>query len=466
MYTYKRKRFGPVSIFFIAVFILTAVGMGCLAYLNKGKFWDILPYVCIPVIILSIVIIIFNLIRRNRGNFFFTLFFLSSLLGLILSYIFGPSVLSDKAQNSFESEDYGQSIDYYNELLKNYPGSSLAVNALGNVPYSYYANADYQEAIISFEEAIDSGLISNSDLEVKNIFEDCYYNLAQENYNSENYSQAGENYLNAAEVLKEINKEFANTNEAFISLYKIPEYLYNAALSFIKTDDQKSSIAALEEIIENYNSSEYFNLSGALLFDLYIEQAAEMSDNFDYTDGIEEFLKVLDLEVRDKSYHDIPDSKKRKVFFNIPVDTLKDTASNKYSSGSYKKAAFLYELIIEYHPESEDELDPLLVDSKIKSIASSNHNIFTLSAPERKLWGREKSILIIENNTSSYLTVYLNGPEPIKIKADKNSSIETEITAGTYEVASEFTDNDILPCYGTVTFEEGQRYREEYTIPD
>lgn len=466
MYTYRRRRFGPSSIFFIAVFTLTAVGMGCLAYINKGKFWDILPYVCIPVIVISIILIIFNFVRRTRGNYFFTLFFLSFLIGLILSYVFGPSVLNDKAQESHDSEAYAQSIDYYNTLLENYPGSSLAGNALEKISYSYYSNADYQKAIISFEEAIDSGIISGSDLEVKKIFEDCYFKLAQDNFSSENYSQAGENYLNAVEVLKEVNKEFTNTNEAFIALYKIPEYLYSAALSFNKTDDLESSIEALEEIIENYDNSEYFNPAGNLLFDLYIEQAVEMVDNFDYTSGIEEFLKVLDLEVEDKSYNDISSSKKRKVFYNIPTDTLKNAASNKYSSGSYKKAAFLYELIIEYNPESEEELDPLLIDSKIKSIAASDHSTFTVSAPERKLWGHEKSILIIENNTRFDLTVYLKGPESIKIKAEKNSSVETEITAGMYEAASELDDHEILPRYGTVTYDEGQRYREEYTISD
>jgi tetratricopeptide (TPR) repeat protein len=466
MYTYKRRRFGPGSIFFIVVFSLTAIGMGCLAYLNRGKFWDILPYVCIPVIILSIILIIFNLIRRNRGNFFFILFFLTSLTILILSYIFGPSVLNTKAQDSYESGDYDRSIDHYNTLLKNYSGSRLAVDAMGKLPYSYYANADYDQAITSFEEAIDSGVLNGSDLGVKKIFEDCYYMLALENYNSENYSKAGENYLNAVRVLKEINEEFANTNEAFIALFKIPEYLYYSALSFNKTGDLENSISSLEEILENYNNSEYFNPAGTLLFNLYIDKAIELAGNLDYAEGIEEYLKILDLEVEGKFYHNIPASRKRKVFSKIPINTLKDTASNKYSSGYYKKAAFLYELIIEYHPESEEELDPLLVDSKIKSIGSSDHSTFKISAPERKLWGQEKSILIIENNTSFDLIVYLKGPESIKIKAGKNSSVETGFTAGMYEVASESDDHDILPSYGIVTYEEGQRYREEYPIPE
>ena len=225
-------------------------------------------------------------------------------------------------------------------------------------------------------------------------------------------------------------------------------------------------ISSLEEILKNYNNSEYYDPAGTLLFDLYIDKAVELTGNFDYAEGIEEFLKVVDLELEDKSYHDIPNSSKKKVFSNIPIDTLKDSASNKYSSGEYKKAAFLYELIIEYYPESEEEINPLFIDSKIKAIAASAHSTFIVSAPERKLWGQEKSILIIENNTSFDLIVYLNGPESIKLQAEKNSSVETELTAGIYEIASESGSQDILPSYGIVSYEEGQRYREEYSIPD
>ncbi|GAH10106.1 unnamed protein product, partial [marine sediment metagenome] len=36
-------------------------------------------------------------------------------------------------------------------------------------------------------------------------------------------------------MLEDIKSNFPDTNEAFIAIYKIPEYLYNAALSFNKT---------------------------------------------------------------------------------------------------------------------------------------------------------------------------------------------------------------------------------------
>ncbi|GAH66879.1 unnamed protein product, partial [marine sediment metagenome] len=65
------------------------------------------------------------------------------------------------------------------------------------------------------------------------------------------------------------------------------------------------------------------------------------------------------------------------------------------------------------------------------------------------------------------LTVYLKGPEYKIIKVEKNStSDEIKINAGTYEAASELSNADILPYYGEVTYEEGQKYREKYPISD
>ncbi|GAH10104.1 unnamed protein product, partial [marine sediment metagenome] len=50
-------------------------------------------------------------------------------------------------------------------------------------------------------------------------------------------------------------------------------------------------------------------------------------------EGVEEFLKILDLEVQNNSYNKIPDYKKRKVFYSIPPNTLKSIARDKYNSG-------------------------------------------------------------------------------------------------------------------------------------
>lgn len=441
--------------------------MGYLFYMNIGYFWDMLPFVCIPVIIISLILTIFNFTRRTRGSSFFVVFFILSLTGLILSNFFGPSALKNKADKSSNNKDYSQSINYYNTLLNNYPNSKLADNALEKISYAYYSNGNYMEAIDSFKKAIDSEIVSDNDLEIKKIFEDCYSKLAEDYYKNEKYSQSAESYLNAVEVLEDIKSNFPDTNEAFIAIYKIPEYLYNAALNFNKTENWEKSIEALENIINNYNDSDYFYDAGYLLFNTYIDKATELASNLNYAESVEEFLKILDLEVQNNSYNKIPDYKKREVFANIPPNTLKNIARDKYNSGSYKKASFLCEIIVEYNPELEEEIKPLLIDSKLKLIASSTYNLFEPPIPGRKFWGPEKSILIIENNTEFDLTVYLKGPEYKIIIVEKNStSDEIEISAGTYEAASELTSPDILPYYGTVTYEEGQKYREEYPISD
>ena len=468
MYAYRRKhRIGPGSIFFMILFILITIGMGYLFYMDKGKFWDMLPFVCIPAIIISLILTIFNFTRRTRGSSLFVVFFTLSLTGLILLNFLGPFALKNKAEKSFDNKDYSQSINYYETLLKNYPNSRLADNALKKISFAYYYNSDYTEAIDSFKKAIDSEILSNDDLEIKNKLEDCYSKLAQYYYNNEKYSESAESYLNAVEVLEEIKSNFPDTNEAFIAIYKIPEYLRNAALYFNKTKDWEKSIEALENIINNYNNSEYFDDASYLLFNTYIYKATELASNLNYVEGVEEFLKILDLEVQNNSYNKIPDYKKRKVFYSIPPNTLKSIARDKYNSGSYKKALFLYEIIVEYNPELEEEINPLLIDSKLKLIASSTYNSLSPAVPERKFWGPEKSILIIENNTEFDLTVYLKGPEYKIIKVEKNStSDEIKINAGTYEAASELSNADILPYYGEVTYEEGQKYREKYPISE
>jgi len=468
MYTYRRKyRIGPGSIFFMILFILITIGIGYLFYMDKGNFWDILPFVCIPAIIISLILTIFNFTRRTRGSSFFIVFFILSLTGLILSNFFGPSALKNKADKSFDNKDYSQSINYYNTLLNNYPNSKLADNALKKISDAYYYNNDYTEAITYFKKAIDSEIFRSDNLEIKNKLEKCYTKLAEDYYKNEKYSQSAESYLNAVEVLEDIKSNFPDTNEAFVAIYNIPEYLYNAALNFNKTENWGKSIETLENIINNYNDSEYFNSAGILLFDTYINRAVELVSKHDNTKGVEEFLKIFDLEVQNNSYNKIPDYKKREVFANIPPNTLKNIARDKYNSGSYKKALFLCEIIVEYNPELEEEINPLLIDSKLKLIASSNHNLPVPAVPGRKFWGPEKSILIIENNTEFVLTVYLKGPEYKIIKVEKNStSDEIEISAGIYESASELTSPDILPYYGEVTYEEGQKYRVKYPISD
>ncbi len=465
MYTYRRKyKLDPGSIFFMVLFMLIIIGMSYLLYIDKGKFWDLLPFVSIPVIIISLILIIFNSIRRTKGSAFFILFFILSVVGLILSNIFGPSALNYKAEKSLDNKNYSQSINYYNTLLNNYPNSQLADNALENISSAYYSNNNYMEAIDSFERAIESGIFSKDNLEIKEIIGQCHIKLAQEHYKNKEYGQSAESYLNAVEVLEEIKSGFPDTDEAFIAVYKIPEYLYNAALNFKRTEDWDKLIEVLENLTNNYNDSDYFNDATYLLSEAYNKKAAELIESRNYTEGVEEFLKILDLDNTNYNYKNISDYDKEKIFSDIPPGILRNIADDNYNSRNYIKSLLLYEIIVEYNPQLEEEVYPLLIDSKLNLVASSAYLSFEPPILERRFWGPGKSILIIENNTEFDLTAYLKGPEYKIIKVEKNSTIEIEISSGTYEAVSELNNLNILPYYGNITYEEGQRYRQEYTI--
>ncbi len=464
MYTYRKKyRLDPGSIFFLVLFVLTFIGMGYLIYLDKGRFWDLLPFVSIPAIIISLVLIIFNFIRRTRGSTFFIFFFILFVTGLILSNVFGPTALSYKAEKSLNNKNYQESIDYYKTLLNNYPNSRLSANALKDISFAYYSNNDYLEAINSFKKAIDSGIFTDENLEIKNVLVECHIKLAQDYYEKKEYEKSGESYLDAVEVLEEIKINFPDTNDAFVAIYKIPEYFYNAALNFNRAQDWDKSIEALDYLISDYNDSEYFDEADYLLKEVYIRKAAELIENHEYREGVETFLNILNSDSISYDYNDISDYEKRRVFLNIPPGILEDIAIDNYNSGNYKKSSFLCETIIDYYPQIEVEINSLLIDSKLNLVSSSAYNPLEQPDPERKFWGPGKSVLIIENDSGFDLTIYLKGTEYKIIRVEQNSTIEIEISAGNYEVVSESSDPDSLPCYGNLTYEEGQRYRDEYT---
>ena len=465
MYTYRRRaRIDAGSIFFIVIFLMASAVIGYFAFTDKGKFWDILPFICIPVIIISLILVIVNFARRTKAGTFFVLFFLLSVVGLIMSSFFGPLALINDAEKSFDNKNYEDSINYYKTVLDNYPGSRHANTALKNISFAYFSNKNYMEAINSFNKAIELEIISNNDLEIKKVLEECYIRSAERYYKNNKYASSAENYFEAVIILEDIKNNFPDTNEAFIAEYKIPEYLYRAASDFNKVKNWDRSIECLEKIIREYNDSNYFSNACHLLLDTYIKKSRELILDNNYQKGVEEFLKVLDLDTTGYIYNNISDHQKQMIFSNIPTDTLKKIAKDNYNSGSYKKSLFLCEIITGYNTEIEEDIAPLLVDSKLKLISSSDYKLLEQPAPLRRFWGSKKSILVIENNTEFDLAMYLKGPEYKMIKIEKNSSQEIEITPGTYKTAMDSNNTDILPYYGEIAYEEGQKYLVEYSI--
>ncbi len=467
MYTYReRHRPDAGSILFIVIFILIIIGISLLSYFDRGKFWDILPFICIPSIVISLIFIIINFTRRTMGSLIFIIFFILSITGLILSNFFGPFALNNSAERNFDNSAYGQSIQCYKTILDKYPTSRFYNIALINIASAFFLNQDYEEAIENYNKAIRLNLLSNDDLEIKKILEESYINLAEKYYNDKEYELSAKNYISAIEVLEEIKNNFQDTNEAFIAIYKIPEYLYQAALCFNKTGNWDKSIEVLEEIVDNYEGDKYFQEAYTLLSNTYINKAAGLVGSNDYEEGIDEFLKILDIEAINSNYNSINDYNKSRVFSDIPATTLKAAATDKYTSGNYEKSAFLCELIIEYYPQMEEDVASILVNSKIKETSSTTYNILEQPPVISSFWGPGKSILMIEDNMEFDLTVYLKGPEYIIVRVEKNSLTEIEIPSGDYEAVAELKNSDATLYYGKVSYEEGKKYREEYKISE
>ncbi len=464
MYTYKkRNRLGAGSIFFIALFIACTIGLSVLLYFDKGKFWDIIPFVSIPIIIISLILVIYNFVKRSGAGYLFIFFFLIFLCGLVLSSIFGPFALNRKAQKNFDGQKYKDSIIEYDILLENYPNSRFAIGALKNISFAYYNAGQYIHAIGSFDDSIKQGSLSYDDLEIKIIYNESYQKIAEDNYNNKSYMASAKNYLKAVEVLEDIIKNYPDTNEAFIATHKIPKLLFNSALSYRKIEDYKQEIEVLENLVENYSDSDYYLEANSLIITAYTNNAVRLVAEEKYSEGVEELLKTFDREDKNKDLL-IPIYKKNKVFYNVPKIIIKDIAANFFRAAEYEKALFLYENIIEYYPESESEVTSNLVKSKLRLMADTDYTELKQSTPGKRINNPENCIIIIENNTPYHLALYLGGPEYKVINIASESEFEIEIKSGEYEIAAELVNSNILPYYGMITYEENLKYREAYSI--
>jgi len=467
MHTYRRRgRVGPTAIFFAVLFTLATIGLGCLLYLDKGKFWDLLPPISIIIIVASLILAVFNFVKRTAISYIFILFFITFLSGLILSSIFGPFAAYNEAKKNFDATQYTESIDKFKIILDDYPNSKYADDSLENISYAYYYGGNYKKAILYFEKAIDQNIIQSSDFEIKNIFADCYLKLAENYYNEKKYTESAGNYLSAIEILSDIIVNFPDTNEAFISTYKIPEYLYNTAKCYRYNNDLDSAIKILTNIINSYPESKCAADANLLLFSTYIDKSMELKNSHKHKESVEEFLKILDLEYQN-NYGYMLNYYKEKIFSDVPPDILKDTAKNMYQQCEYEKALFICNAAIDYNPEFEEEFTQYIVNCKTKIITSSSHDEIKQPEPTRKIYSPEMSRLVVENNTSFDLTVYFDGPEYRIEKLEPDSKIEIEIKAGKYSIAAELKTSEITPYFGIITYEENQKYLQPFSsMPD
>lgn len=469
MYQYNTKKASSVSaVFFIVLFILVFIGCGWLLFIDKSKFWDFLPIIAIISSLINLILLIFYFSRRSFFGYFFTLFFIIFLAGIILSSFFGPFKVYKDAMSYYENKEYTNAATNFKTIIENYPNSRYIEDATKYLADSYYLNGSYENAISYFKIAVSKKYIDEQNLEIKRIFAECYYKLAEENYKNKKYLDASSNFLNSISYFSEISKNFPDTNEAFIAKYKIPELLFKTALSYKNSQKWEDAVKTLQKLKEEYPDSEYIKEGESLLYDIYILKASDLKKNNKIKESILEFLKIftLDMDKINLSKYQI-DYQTNFFMQDAKEADLSAAANQLFVQGQYSQALFLFEYIYKNFPESAEEITKNYVECKFKVLSKSNLADFESISQSKPIGSFKKegfSKVLFENKTDFILNIFIKGQDYKVLNLDKQSKAELELISGNYEILVESKENLAKPFYGEVTYEDGSRYREIFKI--
>jgi tetratricopeptide (TPR) repeat protein len=467
MYDYNRRRkIGPVTILFLFLFSASIVGLSVISYLDRGRFWDILPYFCIPIIALSLILAIYNLVRRCNAGFIFILFFMVFTIGLVLSSVFGPFALRREASELLEEKDYPGAIERLDSILVNYPNSRHAKEALQNISYSYYDNKQFPEALESFKSAIDNGVIDPETLEVLDIHQDIYFHLAQAREEEGEHLDAAYSYLDSIEILKQIKSGFPDTNEAFIAQYKIPQYLFAASESFEKYGDNMSRIQLLEEIIADHQDSDYYQHAVESIDDAYIDMALDLSSDSDHENALIWFTRFLDNNP-EPEINSLLAYKIESIFRAATPSIIKKSGDEAFTGKDYLRAVFMYERYIEYNPDLLGNVLDNLVTSKIAIAQSRPYDLIFEPVKGRYIDLPGESLLIITNETQHELIAYIENGGKYMAVIPGGEKAEITVIPGEYSIFIESKDADAGPFMGSgLIFEEYRKYTQVIESPE
>jgi tetratricopeptide (TPR) repeat protein len=460
----NKKSVSGGSIVFTVLFFLVLGGAGYLFFIDKGQFWDYLPFICIPSLVITLILLIIYFVKRNSSGYIFTIFFLIFLSGLILSSIFGPFPLINSAAEDYSGKNYSEAIINYKKILDTYPNSKYAKEALANISDSYYLNGSYQEAIFYYEKSINEKIINGETLDIKKRFADSYLKIADSYYAVEDYSNAGEFYQKSVGYFEQILQKYPETNDAFIAKYKIPEYLFMAADCLKNEKNWVDSENILKNIIDKYPESDFSLKSYKVLFDIYVGKAMDIKENGEFRKSIIEFFKIYDLgsDLLDLVQSEINYSQNN-LLAGIPPNILIQAANDFYKLAEYGKALIVYDYLLANYPENEFMATDNLVNIKIKTIIEKPYD----SIPEFTAAGsfakNGNSRVTLDNRTEFNITIYLGGPENRIIRLEKKTKTEVEVIAGDYKIVVEIQNPENGLLYGETSFEDGKKYRDLYT---
>jgi tetratricopeptide (TPR) repeat protein len=459
MYEYNRRRkIGPFTILFLFLFSASAVGLLVVSYLDRGRFWDMLPYFSIPIIVLSLIFAIYNLVRRCNAGFVFIIIFIAFTIGLVLSSVFGPFALYREADARIEEKDYPGAISRLDSILASYPSSRYAEEALETISYAYYDNNQFNEALRSFNAAIDKGVIDRQQLEVMDILQDIHYRIALEHKEDGKHLEAAGSYMDSIEILKQIKSGFPDSNEAFIALYKIPRYLFDASESFDRHGDILSRIRLLEEIIADYQESDYYQSAREAAYDAYLDMALASGSGSDHKDALEWFLRFLKADP-EPEIDRVAEYKTGMIFEATPAQAVRDSGDAAFMKSDFTTAVFMYERLIEHNPDMADLVLENLVKSKIILAREKPYSGLFDQVSGKYVNTPGSGMLVIINDTAEKLTAYIEGPESHMAPVPAGDTAETALVPGEYTILLESEDSGHGPFLDSnIVFEEFRKY--------
>ena len=461
----SRKSISGGAIVFMVLFFLVFIGAGYLLFIDKGRFWDYLPFICIPSLVITLILLIFYFIKRNSSGYIFTIFFLVFLSGMIMLSIFGPFALISSAAEEYSGKQYNEAITDYKKILENYPNSKYAKEALVNISESYYLNGNYPEAIYYYEKSINDKTIDGETLEIKKIFADSYFKIADSHYDIKDFSKAGENYRKSVGYLEQILQKYPETNDAFIAKYKIPEYLFKAADCLKNEKNWEGAEAILKNIIDKYPESDFSLKSYRVLFNIYISKSMDIKENGQYRQSVIEFFKIYDLgdDLLELVQSEIKYSQNI-LLAGIPPNILIQAANDFYKLAEYKKALMVYDYLLADYPENEFIFTDNLVNIKIRTISQKPYDPIPEFTAAGSFAKNGISRVTLDNRTDFNLTVYFGGAENRIARLEKKTKTEVEVIAGSYKIIVEIQNPENGLLYGESSFEDGKKYRGVYTL--
>lgn len=483
MYEYNRKsRLGFGSIFLIILFSLTIIFLSILFFINKGKFWDLLPIISVAIIILSLIFAIFNVSRRASGGFIFILFFLLFIGGLIISSIYGPFALSREAQQAIDSENYLVAIKNYNEIINKYSTSRYYEESLKNIVYAYQKTGDYNNTIKYINLCVEKNILDRNSLEVKKILSESYSKIAESSYKDKEYETASLNFILAVNTLRDIIKNFPNSDEAFIASYKIPEYLFKAADCNNKIKNYEQAISLLTELVEDYPENDFAEQAKPLVFDNYFKDILNLIEKSEYKEALDKYMLAKNITSKAETNSDSGISTGNnsinmsikfyddQVYSRIPQDILFEYGTNLITSEESKNALSIFEYLLENYPEMEEEINPYYAICKTAIIKNEIYENLPQIKEDYKTRNEDYFILTIINSTAGSLNFYIsnnsaNGSNVFKLKP--KSRVEINMPGDTYNIAAEIINdsNEVeQKFFGSFNFENKKKYSQTFLL--